>query len=253
MNKEILTIIFIISDILCLLSFGISYKSKSRFRVAISAVMVAGIATTTTYMFTLIFNTYKWMNIAYCFYFCSMDWLCFTICLFMIRYSYQISKKKFDIIRLAIFPFLAIDSISQIANIWTEHSVAFNVTYLENGDMVFNLIPKWPFQIHLCLCYILIGVGIILLLIRTFSSARIYSSKYINIIVSLLLIIMVNAVFVLGNFKIDISILGYSFCAIMIAFNTIIWLPKQLANHMSGRLVTYLNSGYLYLMNLAML
>ncbi len=158
----------------------------------------------------------------------------FAIYVFVISIA-EISKsfKKPSLAAWIFFTFAGLNFISFIVNIWTEHAISLTPVFFKNGS--FNYWARvflWPIYFNLALQVVMSAIIIWALLKRTFKLPSFYRSNFITISLFFLLVIIMNAVYYFGAFRLELSILLYLFLAVY-AFQISFWgIKASLLNTM---------------------
>lgn len=82
-------------------------------------------------------------------------------------------------------------------------------------------VPHRPYDVHLLLCYLMLCIGFVTLVVRALRIPHLYRSFYVRIILSVLLVVAVNAVYLLQMTQnyIDYSIFFHSIIGFSIYWN----------------------------------
>ena len=216
-------LVLIICDIQC-----IKRRTELGRRVAellsIGALSVAG--------YTIIFlsSDYKWMSAGNCIFFAGMDWLCYAMFLYTIEYTKYKGKALFDLkpwMKLVTVIILTIDSVSMLCNIVLEHAMKFQVIYYRK-ERYLRFIPQPLFYLHLILCYIPFAVSFCIFLYKVYTAPHIYKRKFGFVILTLAGVMAANAMFLIMKPPVDISIYTYAAAAVLLAYFTFYYVPRQL-------------------------
>lgn len=102
---------------------------------------------------------------------------------------------------------------------------------------------KWPFFIHLFLCYVICALSFVLLIKRSLGTNKFYRSKYLSILFLFIAIIVINVIFLKAKSKLDFSILLYSVFSIIASYFTLYSTPKKIQTAMLQQISENLGIG----------
>lgn len=109
----------------------------------------------------------------------------------MVYTGVQMSAEHLWWIRVAGV-FVALDVVVQWINPFREIVMQFR--YHPEHTIVWGFRPMLPYQLHLTLCYVLVGASVLHLLIKTIKTPYVYRGKYYTTIAGLFLSVAMNAV-----------------------------------------------------------
>jgi len=100
-----------------------------------------------------------------------------------------------------------------------------------------------PFYLHLLLCYILLGIFVLLFISKWLASPRLYKKQYGIFLLILVICVAGNAIFLItATEPIDISVITYGIAGIVFHYFTFIYLPRTLNTAMGRLVLTDMNS-----------
>lgn len=216
-----------------------NFKAKEREgRLAkqVRSVLVTAMLITFSYLLLLFSNNYIFSSIWYSIYFMSMDWLCFALLEYALIYIDP--SKHFPKTRLATVLILSVDSVSIALNVKFGHIFHYKATRWD-GKIWLAVTGTQLFNVHLAICYFLLGLCFFELLRAAYRSPKLYRAKYENVVIGLLVVVFVNAFFVYTSLIVDLSVLTYGFAGIIFYNYTFEYLPKILAVRASSVMVHF--------------
>ncbi len=180
-------------------------------------------------------------EIAYCFYFASLDWMLLALSAFCAYYT-----EHYKLIKYLTVPSLVVvilDSASVFANLFLHHQ--FTVyEFVNNNGFVFLLTEPKPFyNVHLTLDYIGVASCMIYLIVRTCKSHGFYKYKYFSIVLVLSLVIVLNVIYMMFKLPLDLSVVFYALAASLIYFFIERYVPRILTNQAMKRAVNEMGEG----------
>lgn len=210
-------------------------KRRDKIGKYVAALLSIGAFSIVGYTIIFFTSSYLGMSIGNCIFFVGMDWLCYTMLLFAIEYTKQKGKPIVPVNRWLnrlVIVILIIDSVSMLCNIVYEHAMKFQVIYAYRGERFLRFRPQPLFYLHLSICYILFGLALAVFWRKIRLSPRIYQLKYGFISLTLLTVVVVNALFLIFKPFVDISIYTYAIAAILMNYFTFHYIPKYLEQYM---------------------
>ena len=157
------------------------------------------------------------MNGLYC---VGTDWLALVLMVFVADYTNIHPKTSWP--KIALMAVAGVDSISLIANTFTNHS--FDTAWA--GYWQVSYAAMHP--LHLTFVYLLVAYSIALLSYRLAKAPRIYKGKYGVIFALLVALVGLNLVCITQSFQFDYSVLIYGVIAISICYFVLYASPKRL-------------------------
>ena len=204
-----------VSTIVLLIFALLSAKKKARLSPLVTALCLLAAVCLLSYT-AQFFTCNKRLALTLCalYYICDLCVL-FAIYVFVISIA-EISKsfKKPSLSAGIFFTFASLNFASFIVNIWTEHAIRLTPVFFRNGSLNYwarNF--NWPIYFNLALQVVMSVIIILALLKRTFKLPSFYRRNFITISAFFLFVIILNAVYYFGAFKLELSILLYIFLA----------------------------------------
>ncbi len=95
-----------------------------------------------------------------------------------------------------------------------------------HGMQIFRYVPFTWYQGHLMFCYILILFSILLVCVKCARTSLMYWYRYLLLLLMTIIVVSLNAVFLLARLTIDFSVLLYSLIAVMVYWITFGKIPN---------------------------
>ncbi len=192
--------------------------------------------------------------IAFEVYFISLDFLLLALLYFCIVYV----KKKYRILRTVFDVLCVLDIVSLLTNIFTKHN--FTVTLFHDPGFVgdyYQIAEKIPYYIHLSICYSMIVASFVILIVKAIKSPRFYRIRYMCIVFTLMVAILLNVAYMSFSLPVDWSVLTYAAIGVCISYFTINYVPghlimrtmNQVADDMESGLMVFDNENLLIYIN----
>lgn len=167
-------------------------------------------------------------------YFAGLDWLLFLffnyIFFFIQDTRYLKPSRFFKKFYIAVS---AADTFSLILNAFLQH--AFTITPVFDSKSVFYC---WQYHFgflyrcHLVYCYLIIIHLIFFLVVRSRLSSSFYRMKYAKILFSFVFLVLLNGIFILFKWDLDVSLLVYVFMDIGVFILTFFSIPHHIERGM---------------------
>ncbi len=179
-------------------------------------------------------------ELAYCFYFASIDWIIYFLTGFCLLYTEHDAAIRRLYIPAACI--MAIDSISLFANlIFKNH---FSIYEKTASFAIFYQTTFHPmYFVHLAIDYIAILIALSFIVYRIAKTYDMYRMKYVIILSVLLLVIVLNLAYMTLSLVLDASVVFYAVAGTLIYFCTEIYVPRKLMSTSVARAVDDMNEG----------
>ena len=139
------------------------------------------------------------------------------------------------------------DICNLVSNIWTGKVFIVERFYFSGGmfqpDVYFRTTSALSYDLHLTLCYFMVVLNIVCLLAKTVTAPSIYKIKYLMSIVSLLIIVLINGLYILFALPVDFSVLLYGLVCVSISYFAFSYIPLLLQKVTLKRLMQEMNNG----------
>lgn len=226
MEKTVYCIIFVSVWLITLLYMVKAKKRKESIASHLFLVLLWSLAAITSYLVLLLVNHYYVISVCYSIFFMCMDWLLFYLLLFTWEYT-DGERGGGNRAKTAIKVILGLDTASMLGNAVLEHAMGYEtVTY--GSDLYLIFVEKPLYNVHLIICYVICALIFGSLIVKALQSPAIYKQKYLVPFYMLLLVVVLNAVFLLFRLNVDISIAFYPLAAILIYYNVFDFQPRYL-------------------------
>lgn len=179
-------------------------------------------------------------DVAYGVFFVSLDWLLATLVWFADEYcSFDLSRfvKPYVIVAICL-----VDTVQILLNPILHHAYRMRLVTRENT-------PYWvydalqPFRIHLIWCYVLVAVMVAILINKAIRMPMMYCAKYVNIMLILCTVILLDGLHLILGTVIDFSVLGFPVAAMAVYYYAIEFVPRALVNETLGLTVDAMLDG----------
>lgn len=224
-------------------------------RAAVLAVLV-----TASYLASIILTDYFAASLMTSIYFVCIDWMLLTLLQFVIILSIRVPLEK-DIPLMWVLRFCAVaDSIILMINPFREIAIH----YVSNDSIIahYTYEKHLLYNLHLAFTYLLVLAVIGILVRRITKTPQRYRNQYMYIVAAILLIVAVNAVFIIPEkasvyTMLDYSIIGYSVALLLMYWSCFSYsrtyllegLSKTVFDNVSQGLILFDYMGFLVMYN----
>ncbi len=139
-----------------------------------------------------------------------------------------------------------IDCVMILLNPWLHHVFDLQPTHLSDGTIYYRLESLWYHYIHLGLSLFLVVLVLAIVLQKLISCPALYREKYLVILFSILVEALWEAYYIASNIPVDMSMLGYVACGVLVYYFSIEYVPYYLMDRMLSNIVSHLSDGLLF-------
>ncbi|MGN0981981.1 MAG: diguanylate cyclase domain-containing protein [Candidatus Limivicinus sp.] len=176
-----------------------------------------------SYMLSILTPSQFLMSLSSSIHFASIDGMLFCLMRFFFALSGEDDRgdPAFRLVRWFFLLWAVVDAAILLTNPFT--GMAISYVPLESASVVARwlFVPRRLYDVHLLLCYLMLCIGFSILVARAFRIPSLYRQYYLRIILSVLLVVAVNAVYLLQITQkhIDYSIFFYSIMGYSVYWN----------------------------------
>ena len=180
-------------------------------------------------------------EISHCVYFSSIDYIILFLCGFIAIYTGHLKIRKALVIPVRIL--LLLDNIFLFLNLKFDH--LFRIyEYKNKQGVVFYVTELKPlFNIHLLIDYIMLATALVFVIIKLAKSYSYYLNKYLPILYVILLIVALNAIYMMFSLPLDASVLFYPIGLVLIVYFTEKRVPRAIRSSVMRSAVQVLAEG----------
>lgn len=224
-----LSVIFGILIIALLVCLVIAKKSKKPIGNAL-AFLLAGLTIPVLGNLILIISTQRTISTIGCYiYFIGMDCAIYSLWYFTHAYC-DMGKPKlgFNILVCTLF---GADVIQYALNPFLKFTFTTEKILVEN-KAYFRLVPKLGQTYHRLLCYGLFLAILVVFIVKTIQSPRVYRDKYIVIVLSIIITGAVESYYIFSRKPMDMSMIGFGLFGLLIYFFSIHFRSMKVLDRM---------------------
>ena len=167
--------------------------------------------------------------VGYYIYFLGMDAIMYAMLRFTVRYCRIRRPNK--ILEYGIYVLLTADVIQYAFNPIFHHAFDAEPIMYE-GDVYFHLIPKLGQTYHRIVDYGIFTLVVIVFLIKSIRSVRIYAERYAIILLALIIGGIWETFYIFSGIPIDRSMIGFAVVGILVYFFALYYRPLRLLDRM---------------------
>ena len=226
-----LSVTFIVLAVILLACSIISFLSKKQIGKSVG-LLILSLVPPVIGNLLIIASPIKELTTVGCYvYFLGMDVVMFAVFRFMFDYCNITFHKK--LIKSIVYTILVLDAIQLILNIWLSH--AFIVVPIKEFDGSFFTFEAFSGQlVHRIVDYVILGSVMLVFLIKTITSPKLYSEKYLVVFLAMVAVAIWQSVNIFTKTTINISMIGYGVFGVIIFVLTIFYRPLRLLGRMLG-------------------
>lgn len=208
------------------------FRKDMKHSRKVGYAMCFAMLTTLFYLFAISTEKYFFSSLFSSLYFISIDY----ILVFLLRFVLEFTRFHKKINKQNPFCYIdyivaGVDTIILLVNPFKEIALSY-YPVMVRGVVIYKYLPFTMYRFHLLFCYILIALILGVLVRKCMTIPLFYIGKYINIALSIVLVVLLNIFYLAGKeyFVLDISVLFYSLSALLIYISVFYYSDKKLLN-----------------------
>ena len=223
-----------------------TYKQKNRLSVFAGNMFVAAALVNITYAARIGVSSYFMASLCTSIYFVCLDLLVLAALQFTVEFTEsKITAIKYKkLIYLLLNLLVCVDIAFFIINIFTEIGLRYQYNMYSSYAIRFMYVEKPMFRFHMGFVYLLAVVIVYLLLRKMCNVPKIYSARYRNSLIAVLLIIIFTLAYITGRIQvsIDLAVLAYGFLCPVIYWNILDYTSKGMLNTTRKMILEYMGT-----------
>lgn len=221
-----LLLIFAVAIFIC--SCVIGRRDKRPLTRAIRYIMIAAPCTMAAYAAALIAPSQSAAELIYAAYYTVSDVLLICMLFYALKYTnvYEIKTVQ----KVVLYLVVAVDGLLMLLNVFGEKVFIFRCGQMEDAGTFFYGIAERGglYNFHRLIIYGLVVLIVLPLVVKIVKSPAMYRRKFWLTLISLLLIIAANVLYLVMDMEIDFSVLTYGIMALAIYYFNVIYVPQGL-------------------------
>lgn len=204
-----------------------SKKYVFPLRLSIASALIITLA----HIFIINTENEEIASVCYTIFFIFIDILIFSV--FDFSKKYTKFKLQLKWLSKLIAALVCLDCANSFLNIFFYHSFELKKVLVpaflnDSAKEIFKISMKWPYQVHLGLCYLILALLLIVIIIRIITTPKLYRFMHTNILIAVSLNIFGDYFYVFLGAPIDFSIIFTAASVILLCIFTIYLTPEKL-------------------------
>ncbi|MDE6639819.1 MAG: EAL domain-containing protein [Acetatifactor sp.] len=221
-----LLLIFAVAIFIC--SCVVGRRDKRPLTKAIRYIMIAAPCTMAAYAAALISPSQFTAELMYAIYYTVSDVLLICMLFYALKYTnvYEIRTVQKVILYLVV----AVDGLLMLMNVFSEKIFIFRCGLMEDAGTFFYGIAERGglYNFHRLIIYGMVVLIVLPLVVKIVKSPVMYRKKFWLTLISLMIIIAANVLYLMMSMEIDFSVLTYGIMALAIYYFNVIYVPQGL-------------------------
>ncbi len=220
-------VFFAVSILVC--SWGISRRGKNALIQEIRWIMIAAPCTMAAYGMALIMPTEHSASLMYAIYYTLSDWLLLRMMKYTQIYTRVFNERK--VVKHLLYSYMAVDGVLMLLNTLIDNVYIFRCGLMDDGTgtMFYGIAERGAlYNFHRLFIYAMAVLIIMPYVVKILKSPAMYRRKFLFTLISLLVIIAVNVLYLILKWKIDFSVLTYGLMAVAIYYFNVVYVPQGL-------------------------
>lgn len=177
-----------------------------------------------SYMVSILTYTESLMSVSSGIHFACIDGMLFSLMRFFFAISGENDQEDpaFSAVRWLFFIWVVVDAAILLTNPLSGIAVTYVPLAPAPAVARWSFVPRRLYDVHLLLCYLMLCIGFTTVVVRALRTPRMFRQYYLRIILSVLVVVAVNAVYLLQMTRnhIDYSIFFYSVMGYSVYWNS---------------------------------
>lgn len=229
MRNVYTTLLLIFAAVILICSYIIGRRDKAPLTRAIQYIMIAAPCTMTLYAAALLMEQKIVAEFMYAAYYTVSDVLLICMLIYALKYTRVYDMKPLQ--SVALYLITAVDGLLMLLSVFVDKVFVFRCELMHVGsDMEFYGIAERGglYNFHRLLIYLLVVLIVLPLVVKIVQSPLMYRKKYWLTLLSLMIIIVANVLYLAMDLEIDFSVLTYGIMAVAIYYFNVIYVPQGL-------------------------
>ncbi len=210
------------------------YGKKEAFTKTALGTIGVGACMVVLNIVMLLSDSFRVMTICNTVYFSLHNILCYHILDYVCIYT--LGNSKHFMFKWYWKAIIILDSLSVLLNLVFGHVMQFSAS-VSNGEMYLHIDKNWIFYTHVFVCYFILLFAFLRLLMTWIEAPRMYRLKYSGLGVTLLFSVALDAIFLVANLPVDLSIISFSWAAFILVYFGYYYIPQKLRNRIQTQVL----------------
>ncbi|MCM1192220.1 MAG: EAL domain-containing protein [Butyrivibrio sp.] len=228
MRNVYTTLLLIFAAAIFICSCVIGRRDKRPLTKAIRYIMIAAPCTMAAYAAALIAPALFTAELLYAIYYTVSDVLLICMLLYALKYTNVYEMRLVQ--KVILYSIVAVDGVLMLLNVFTEKIFIFRCGLMEDSGTFFYGIAERGglYNFHRFIIYGMVVLIVLPLVVKIVKSPAMYRKKFWLTLISLLIIIAANVLYLVMELEIDFSVLTYGIMALAIYYFNVIYVPQGL-------------------------
>lgn len=228
MRNVYTTLLMIFAAAILICSCIIGRRDKRPLTKAIRYIMIAAPFTMAVYAGALLAPEQFAAELMYAAYYVVSDVLLICMLFYALKYTGVYEMKGVQ--KAALYSVVAVDGVLMLMNVFTDRVFIFRCGLMEDaGASFYGIVQRGGlYNFHRFIIYGMVVMIVLPLVVKIVKSPGMYRKKFWLTLLSLLLIIAANVLYLVMGLEIDFSVLTYGIMAIAIYYFNVIYVPQGL-------------------------
>ncbi|MDE5965234.1 MAG: EAL domain-containing protein [Lachnospiraceae bacterium] len=225
-----LLLIFAFAIFVC--SNVIGRRDKRPLTKAIRYIMIAAPCTMALYALALIVPTQFSAALMYAVYYTVSDVLLICMLFYALKYTNIYEMRAVQ--KVCLYSVVAVDGLLMLLNVLTDKVFIFHCGLMEEaGASFYGIVERGSlYNFHRFIIYGMVVLIVLPLVVKIVKSPAMYRKKFWLTLISLMIIIVANVVYLVMSLEIDFSVLTYGIMALAIYYFNVIYVPQGLVENL---------------------
>ncbi len=223
------TVLIFFAAAILICSWVFSRRGKNALIKEIRWIMIAAPCTMAAYAMALLMPSEHSARLMYAIYYTLSDWLLLRMMTYTQSYTRVFSEKK--AVKYPLYGYMAIDGVLMLLNVMFDDLFIFNCGQMDDGSgtMFYAIAERGAlYNFHRVFIYGMAALIVTAYIIKTVKSPAMYRRKYWFTLLSLLVIMAANVLYIVLDWEIDFSVLTYGLMAMAIYYFNVVYVPQGL-------------------------
>lgn len=229
MRNIYMTLLLMFALVILVCSWIIAKRDKTPLTRSISYIMIAAPCTMVAYAWALLAAGQPFADLMYATYYTISDILLICMLFYALKYTKVYELRPVQ--QAVLYCVVGVDGLLMLLNVFTEKVFIFRCELMDDGSgtMFYGIAERGGlYNLHRTIIYALVVMVVLPLVVKIVRSPSMYRKKYWLTLLSLIVIIAANVVYLLTDMKIDFSVLSYGIMAVAIYYFNVIYVPQGL-------------------------
>lgn len=229
MRNVYTTLLLLFAVLILFCSYVIGRRDKTPLTKSIRYIMIAAPCTMVVYAAALLMKGKLAAELMYAFYYTISDVLLICMLFYSLKYTKVYEPKL--LYKGCLYLITAVDGLLMLLNVFTEGIFIFRCEQMIDGSgtVFYGIAARGGlYNFHRMIIYLFVVLILLPLAVKIARSPSMYRKKYWLTLLSLLVIIAANVLYLVLDMEIDFSVLTYGIMAVAIYYFNVIYVPQGL-------------------------